>query len=451
MSDTSQHKSNTSNYVSVLSNIESQTSTLEYEHEAFDTFQSRAVALAREKLWPDVSPEHIFIERLKGGGYNRILGLNLHEPPGGRHEEFVLRIPRFEGTKLDREVAIHAFVRTYTSIPSPDVISFDDTNINAVQMPYMIQRRLSGTPLLWSYPSLSQEQKCKVAKELGSAFREMLKAQSREAGYVGLSPDQKSPESPAHIIPFHATDSSIATVYQNARPTVPAAELLVTMIEEVRASEIANGYLSAATSDFYNDFSNMASEIAAGGWLDGMPTSLAHLDFHPRNILINAEAGPEEPIISGILDWDISAMAPSFVSCAPPLWIWAWEDDEDEDEDESTANDVPPTAEGCQLKQLFENAAGPDYVRLAYPAAYRFSRRLFVFARQRIGSNEGHRDAKAMLKEWAELPDEEKVAPWKKEPDTKAGIETEAKTAEEDESIHGKVGVFRSLACCTVM
>ncbi len=66
------------------------------------------------------------------------------------------------------------------------------------------------------------------------------------------------------------------------------------------------------------------------------------------------------------------------MSCYQPLWLWACQDDGDEDE--RTANDDPGMAEGREIKVAFEDAAGDDYVRLAYGTPYRLARRFVRFA-----------------------------------------------------------------------
>lgn len=140
-----------------------------------------------------------------------------------------------------------------------------------------------------------------------------------------------------------------------------------------------------------DQFTTMVNEMHEDGWFAGNDICLCHLDFEPRNILVDAIRDAPQPIISGILDWDSAVLAPSFMSCAPPLWIWAWLDDEEGDE--RTANDVPPTEEGRILKKSFEKAAGPEFVRYAYPSAYRLARRLVRFAIDGIRTSEDFREA----------------------------------------------------------
>jgi aminoglycoside phosphotransferase (APT) family kinase protein len=160
------------------------------------------------------------------------------------------------------------------------------------------------------------------------------------------------------------------------------------------------GETDTVGSKLIDRFCAMALELDAGGWLVNSHYSLAHLDLAPRNILVDPTSDTQLPIITGILDWDSAILAPMFMSCAPPLWIWGWQDDEDEDE--RTANNEPPTLEARQLKLLFEKAAGPDYMRLAYDPAYRLARRLVRFAFEGVRSNEHFKEAQTMLQEWAE-------------------------------------------------
>lgn len=88
------------------------------------------------------------------------------------------------------------------------------------------------------------------------------------------------------------------------------------------------------------------------------------------------------------------------------MWVWAWQDDEEEDE--LLANDDPGTAEGRELKALFEEAAGPVYVRFAYEPAYRLARRLVRFAVEGLRFNEDFREADVMLVEWAAIRESSK-------------------------------------------
>ncbi|KAH8724899.1 hypothetical protein GQ44DRAFT_739995 [Phaeosphaeriaceae sp. PMI808] len=177
------------------------------------------------------------------------------------------------------------------------------------------------------------------------------------------------------------------------------------LLSQIFKARTANGLRDFPSDNFrpkfFAKFITMAQELDTDGWFQGNRNSMCHLDLEPRNILINPMAESQETIITGILDWDNAVLAPSFLSCKSPLWIWGWK--EDEDEDEKTANDVPSTEEERVLKSTFEEAAGPEYIRYAYPPPYRLARRLVRFALDDTKFNEDFYEAEAMLKEWTEI------------------------------------------------
>lgn len=187
-----------------------------------------------------------------------------------------------------------------------------------------------------------------------------------------------------------------------AAPSEPTyLQSLTTAFSTWKAEQVKRCPSDTAGPRLWDRFLRMAQELDADGWLADQRYSIAHLDFEPRNILVDPTADTQCPIISAVLDWDSAVLAPRFMSCSPPLWVWAWQDDEEEDE--RTANDDPPDAEGRQLKSLFESAAGPDYVRLAYGPHYRLARRLVRFAVEGVRFSEQHKEAMDMFREWADL------------------------------------------------
>lgn len=383
------------------SDAASDTSTFYHGHEAFATFQLRVHALA-QTLWPGTPADGVLVEQLKGGSFNRIVGLSRRTNEDGV-DRYILRIPREEDARLDRDVAALMFLHSNTDIPVPRVITYDESADNALSLPYMLQHRVPGENAYTCFGRLSHEQKCSLARELGSILRYMLQMQSSQAGYLVLRPDSKEELA---IIPLRneGRDSppSLAP-YTNGPAALSAFDLIKSLLEAEREWELAVVGVGLK-SDLLSEFLEMLSELESEGWLSGMmPNSLVHLDLAPRNILVDTnQSKPGQPVISAILDWDSAAFAPSFLGCAPPSWIWTWDDEEEED-DERTANDVPPTVEAQQLKQVFEDDAGPDYLRLAYPPQYRLLRKLTRFALDSSMSNEDIRDAEAMLSEWATL------------------------------------------------
>ncbi|RYP00554.1 hypothetical protein DL763_000751 [Monosporascus cannonballus] len=382
------------------SNSESDSSTVIYDHESFSTFRDRVLAFAHRTLWPGASIHDITVSRLRGGGFNRIIGLDLQtdELPEYKILRYILRIPRFDAAQVDRDVAALRFIHQHSYIPAPHVVSFDETEDNELQCPYMIQNRIPGKDLFSAYPDLGHSARCQTAKELGTIFNQMLSLRSSVPGRLAL-PEAKDINAPLYVVPFQPADSVLPTQYRDSPSTRPVCQLLTADFQALKATALEIDPKNTAISTIMDDFCDMATELDAGGWLVGVPYTLAHLDLAPRNILVDCR--PEQPIITGVLDWDSAVLAPMFMCCAPPAWIWAWKDDEDEDE--RTANDELPTLEARQLKQLFEDAAGQDYLKFAYEPAYRLARRLVRFAIEGVRSNEDFEEAKTMLQEWRSM------------------------------------------------
>ncbi|RYP66489.1 hypothetical protein DL769_006032 [Monosporascus sp. CRB-8-3] len=379
------------------SNSESDSSTVIYDHEPFSTFRDRVLALAHRTLWPSASLQDITVSRLRGGGFNRIIGLDLQTdgPSECKAIRYILRVPRFDAAQVDRDVAALCFIHQHSRIPAPQVISFDETEDNELQCPYMIQNRIVGKDLFSTYPELDHSARCQIAEELGAIFNQMLSLRSSIPGRLALSED-KDINAPLYVVPFHPPGSVLPTQYRDSPSTRSVCELLTADFQALKATALEIDPKNTAISTTMDDFCDMATELDSRGWLAGIPYTLAHLDLAPRNILV--DCSPEQPIITAVLDWDSAVLAPIFMCCAPPVWIWAWKDDEDEDE--RTANEEPPTPEARQLKQLFEDAAGQDYLKFAYEPAYRLSRRLVRFAIDGVRSNEDFKEAKTMLQEW---------------------------------------------------
>lgn len=367
------------------------------DHEAFATFQFRVQALA-QTLWPGTPADSIVVKKLKGGWFNRIIGIS-RRMTGGDVEKYILRIPRDVHATLGRDIAALMFLHSNINIPVPQLITYDESADNALNMPYMIQYRIPGRNASTVFDRLSHEQRCVLAQELGDIFRRMLHVQSSRAGYFALHPDSKEPVL-TPLRPMGDASQSLAP-FTSGPPYLSAFDLIKSILEaekEWQLAVVGVGLLS----DLFDRFLDMLSDLGSEGWLSGVPNSLVHLDLAPRNIMIDTQSILPQSVISAILDWNSAAFAPSFLGCAPPFWIWTW-DHEDEEGDERTANDVPPTVEARELKLLFEEYAGPIYLRYAYAPQYRLLRRLTRFALNPVMLMEDIDSAEAMLREWATL------------------------------------------------
>ncbi|KAL4866811.1 hypothetical protein BDV12DRAFT_172294 [Aspergillus spectabilis] len=144
--------------------FESDSSTVVYDHEPFETFKARVLGLCQTVLIS--ADDKISIELMYGGGFNRNIGVHV---PCSEHtaiSQYVLRIPRFEAAQLDRNLAPLQLLRQQSKIQIPEVIAFDTTRHNVLESPYMIQTRIPGSSLFLEYPDMPHEMKCSIAKEL---------------------------------------------------------------------------------------------------------------------------------------------------------------------------------------------------------------------------------------------------------------------------------------------
>ncbi|KAI1397808.1 hypothetical protein F4819DRAFT_470788 [Hypoxylon fuscum] len=431
----------------------STTSTIVYDHEAFDTFRSRVVNLALHKIWPDATAEEINVERMSGGGENRIIGISRQPTQGpDTHTRYILRVPRFDvdAIQIGIQADVLQILHQNGKIPVPMIVDLGETGSNELNRKYMIQHRIPGTALITSYPELSHQERCTLARELGHVFNELLAFTGVATGLLVKSDDTAQNQ----LLPWQCRELMWATEWRpqpieqletkillpwqrtdigQATENVPQGidEMLIAMFTTQKHVEKMLRPDSPLGTDLFDRFCKMTSELAAEGWFTNCHISLAHLDLEPRNILVNPTSNSNLPIISAVIDWDNSLFAPQFMCCAPPMWLWAWLDNEDEDE--RMANEEPPTPEARQLKQLFEEAAGAEYLRFAYAPAYRLARRLFDFALHGMYYSHIFKEAEDMLDEWATIRQSEQSM-------ASPAIQYETTATQQDDSdSHGQV------------
>ena len=436
----------------------SQTSTEEYCQNPFEEFSLQVKQLC-EQLWvaqptleddnDSTSPAHngtpanavplgpkkITLERMKGGGFNRVIGIDMTDSRGdpGEPSRLVLRVPRFVHARPDRDVATLRFVLKYTSIPVPEVVMYDFTKNNPLDSPYLIQSRIPGHSLQTNpgpsyYPNLSHQQKCIVAKELGRILREIQAVEHSSPGLIEATFDPESGEdyTVRHLeigagsagidaepdlntkLPFfqpriygadRGTSEDLSG--QSMRFEQSTYYFLLVQFGRLRASELRRDPAMIGWWHYYERLVIMARQMDDLDLLGDSKNCLCHLDLNmaPRNIMAHVDSD-ESLTISGILDWDSAIFAPRFVGCVPPMWIWAWSDEE---EDETLANDTPSTPEQQELKQLFEDAVGPEFLEYAYRREYRLARRLFQFAIDGMRTSEEVTEVESLLAEWAKI------------------------------------------------
>lgn len=444
----------------------STTSTVEYDHTPFDKFRLQVEELCHiiwspsanpsrvERLWsgsnnrivgilrakkgrPSQSsapPKEFVIERVRGGGYNRVIGVTIISPTEDP-VRLILRIPRWDWeARLDRDVAILRLVRHYTSIPVPEVKYMDLTTNNPLKSPYVIQDRIPGHDLQkigHTFPNLSHEQQCTFAKAFGRILSSLHALNHPYPGLIEASAKDDGTYT-FTVRPFEAksfTESEEEAGAAHREKHFPFFAVrpfgVRPKLEEFRTTENAKYQQSTyyfllaqfgrwkardlqidpATIGWDHQIARLvtaAGQMDRLGFLGDDQNCLCHLDLNmsPRNIMVDIDKD-DALAISGILDWDSAVIAPKFVGCVPPMWIWAWSYDEEEDERE--ANNTPKTPEQQELKHLFEEAAGIEFVKYSYKPEYRLARMLFNLAMNGMNDGTSHYKVDQFLEEWDDI------------------------------------------------
>ncbi|CZS99128.1 uncharacterized protein RAG0_07591 [Rhynchosporium agropyri] len=108
------------------------------------------------------------IEQIKGGSFNRIIGLML---PSSENSECILRIPRYptseQGDPHDQEVmdqvAIHLHLAKYDKFHIPSIVAWDATSNISLKSEYVVQTKLQGASLHDVYYQLPLTERLEVA------------------------------------------------------------------------------------------------------------------------------------------------------------------------------------------------------------------------------------------------------------------------------------------------
>ncbi|KAK3314202.1 hypothetical protein B0H66DRAFT_630683 [Apodospora peruviana] len=340
------------------SDAESVTSTIKYEQQPFTEFEPRASALARP-IWPNVSAGDITVERMEGGYSNRITRITVDDKISGSKAEYILRNPRFDSMmNMEDDVTPLVFLERHTTILAP---------------------RLSRI-------NLSRKT---AARELAGIYRQLLETRNAVPGFTVFPEDDRSVQASVLVWPFDplqtgnldrtfpvVRDRLSATPYSNSAPAQHVGGMLVEALKSRQAALLASGRQFEAAID--GKLLGVASDMHAEGWFDNVGYSFVNRDLVPHNII-------------------------------------EWLDDDDDDDDDTQRNEYlpeprtmeePETPEARELKQIFDDAAGPEYVRFAYNPVYRLARALIVAVLDGMDGNEPFQRAMRMVAEWSKRKQE---------------------------------------------
>ncbi|KAL8646574.1 MAG: hypothetical protein Q9210_006057 [Variospora velana] len=401
---------------SVGSNI-SPTSTDTYEQVPYAQYIP-AVRELCQKLWPSASGEFV-LERLKGGSFNRVIGITAPDPVTRVPTKYVLRISRFLYARPDCEVAIHRYVQEHTPIPTADIFFSDPTTANPLEMPYVVQARLPGVSLCDGFDVLNHDQRKDVVQQWARIILAEQAVKSITAGVVEATDGPDGTRT--YNVRLWVTEPETR---QDSSDFDPASDrnVLKMFLTQFKRCEMADLHRDKSGDGmceyYYALLSNVAIEMDDAGLFSDNDFHLCHCDLEPRNVMVEVHDDESAEIV-GVLDWDSAAFAPIFVSCKPPWWIWTWTNEEDEVglqsgqrwidwfkqslKAELKANDTPVDPENQELKTLFEDIVGPVFTKYAYEHEYHLARRLFALASTGLRGCGAIDDADDIMEEWATL------------------------------------------------
>lgn len=162
---TSYYEDNSDTYASTTSH--SQTSTLKFEHEPFETFRHRVSDLLLIIIQPQEISNAI-LAKVKGGSFNRMLAVTLPR----KQQELILRIPRdsVTFTQVKDQVDTLNWLKDASKLHVPKVHTYDTTADSAIGDPYILMERLEGHPLSKIHDELTEKQRISLAKELAGVL-----------------------------------------------------------------------------------------------------------------------------------------------------------------------------------------------------------------------------------------------------------------------------------------
>lgn len=280
-----------------------------YQHEPFSTYQDKVRQLCAA-IFSGHDESSLLIERIKGGNYNRIIGITMTQdiikeisidwntgrresfvPHGitmthdlikeisvkwntGQRESFVLsgipksvgyilripRDPKRSALETLYDAAILRYARDYVDSRIPDLHSVDASKENAIESPYIIQDRLQGQMLTSIQYQLTTTQLACMAQHMHGVHRKLQGMVSPTAGV--LKPWLELSPRPSVI---ETEKFSVGDLY--APPThIPAPpqttkELLLELIERWQAWEATFYQFKNKNKNVWHQFAKIVKHL----------------------------------------------------------------------------------------------------------------------------------------------------------------------------------------------
>lgn len=368
----------------------------EYEQEPFETYQHKVSQLCHDLGYGEPSK----IERMKGGGYNRVIGLTLQS---GQKHDYVLRIPR---SALDEvlmgeikdQVAVTLYLSRYDFLHVPVIAAFDTTVNNVLECQYVLQERIDGSSIQDIFYTLPLFEKLQITRAVAKMLLQLESITLERPGRLVGTGDLPARSDTA---PASANEIKITGYCNSFIEDLPVMEKqplvsLITSLLEIRKQQNLDWDEMVERCE---RLQAIAREMVDAGLVRVTDNNCAlwHWDFSAANVMIRrkqqnkkgkrkeknsrGERGPTASsatidslgkwVVSGVLDWDDALSIPLVLARKPPSWLWL-----DEDNHSSTwaGNlDAPPTRKPTNdeflIKAHFDYImakADPSYIQDAY-------------------------------------------------------------------------------------
>jgi len=362
-----------------------------YGEEPFETFQEKVRNLL-SRLWPWLPSSNYILERIKGGGYNRIVSIKVFEDfledftawdkRQGTASSYILRIPRYAFlSDVQYEVTILKFASRHINHKVPKVIQFDTSDRNPLGRTWMLQERLPGRPLCNLYGFLNIEQKQSAVRCVSALLLDIFNITSK---YAGIISKKNTDYDFVHEVKVNQilVPWDLEGGVPDANPAVPQTtrDFLLSLCRrqyDVHRSDNNHEYNSV-----WNGFETVIDKMSMRGFLPVEDSfHFCHGDFQPRNILV--EIVDDSSIrITGIIDWDRACFGPKFVATTSPYFFWAHHDSREDEEEQALY--VPTMESKATLKRIYEESVGSEFLRASYDPVYVLARKMYQILRSGI-------------------------------------------------------------------
>ena len=269
-------------------------STYEHGQEQFETYKAKVIQLCHEIGYGEPSA----VERMKGGSFNRIIGLTFGSP---EKKEYVLRIPRqpYDETQeyeISDQVGVLLYLAQFKSLKVPDILAYDTTTNNAINSQWVLQARLPGKPMQDIFYQLPIVDRVQIAGEIAQLAIEMSKIKfpkpGRLTGARCLPPSAVMPPTETNVsfTGFKATEDL-------SLDKQPLAQLLAAQFDYFKQNEVNSDHPNKTATqrmiDRWSTLQQILLQMEKAGFMriNDSENTLWHWDICARNILIGEVTG----------------------------------------------------------------------------------------------------------------------------------------------------------------